>query len=88
MALTNLTVVQQALVSQVGVATPFAVMEGSAAMFMTPIIKYNNKITEDTNVTSDAPTAVMYIDRDMMVDIEDGITVTVDDGCSFSVIEL
>ena len=88
MALTNLTVVQQALISQVGVATPFAVMEGSAAMFMTPIIKYKNKITEDTHVTADAPTAVMYIDRDMMIDIEDGVTLTVDDGCSFTVSDL
>lgn len=85
MALDHLTVIQQDLLSQVGA---IAQREGSSALFLTPIVKYKNKITVDTNVTSDAPTAVMYIDRDMMVDIEDGITVTVDDGCSFSVIEL
>lgn len=85
MALESLTVVQQDLLSQVGAV---AQMEGAAAMFMTPIFKYKNKITKDTHVTADAPTAVMYIDRDMMVDIEDGVTLTVDDECSFTVSDL
>ena len=85
MALESLTVVQQTGISQVGAV---AQMEGAAAMFMTPIIKYKDKITKDTQVTSDAPSAVMFIDRDMMIDIEDGVTLTIDDGCSFTVSDL
>ena len=85
MALESLTVVQQGGISQIGAV---AQVEGSAAMFLTPIIKYKDKITEDTQITADAPTAVMFIDRDMMIDIEDGVTLTIDDGCSFTISDL
>ena len=85
MALESLTVVAQSGISQVGAV---AQMEGSAAMFMTPIIKYKDKITKDTQITADAPSAVMFIDRDMMIDIEDGVTLTIDDGCSFTISDL
>ena len=85
MALSQLTKVQQDLMSEEGATIQRA---GSAAMIDTPIIEYKNKITRDTTISSDAPTAVMYIDRSMTIDIEPGVTVTVDSDCAFCVVDL
>lgn len=49
-------------------------------------VGYDNVIDSDFTVTSANKTAVIYVDQDLTVDIEEGVTVTVDDGCFLNII--
>ena len=49
-------------------------------------VGYDNVIDSDFTVTSANKTAVIYVDQDLTVDIEEGVTVTVDEGCFLNII--
>jgi len=47
---------------------------------------YKNTIESDTTLTNTHPTAVTWIDKDLTLDIEDGVTVTIDDGVAWNIV--
>ena len=49
-------------------------------------VGYDNVIDSDFTVTSANKTAVIYVDQDLTVDIEEGVTVTVDEDCFLNII--
>jgi hypothetical protein len=46
---------------------------------------YDNVIDKDTQISLPYKTAVMQVDRDLTVDIENGVTISIDDGCYFNI---
>jgi hypothetical protein len=54
--------------------------------FTVTAVGYDNVIDSDFTVTSANKTAVIYVDQDLTVDIEEGVTVTVDEGCFLNII--
>jgi hypothetical protein len=49
-------------------------------------VGYHNVFDSDFTITSTYKTAVIYVDQDLTVDIEEGVTVTVDEGCFLNII--
>ena len=47
---------------------------------------YKNTIESDTTLTNTHPTAVTWIDKDLSLDIEDGVTVTIEDGVAWNIV--
>jgi hypothetical protein len=47
---------------------------------------YDNVIDSDVEISLPYKTAAMFVDRDLTVDIESGVTVSVDDGCYFNIV--
>lgn len=52
------------------------------------IFAWSNVIKNNIDITSSHRTALIYVDRDLTVDIEPGFTVTIDDGCYLNIIDL
>lgn len=49
-------------------------------------VGYHNVFDSDFTITSTYKTAVIYVDQDLTVDIEEGVTVSVDEGCFLNII--
>lgn len=47
---------------------------------------YNNSINQDINISLPYKTAAIYADRDLTIDIENGVTITVDNGCYLNIV--
>ena len=47
---------------------------------------YKNTIESDTTLTNTHPTAVTWVDKDLTLDIEEGVTVTIDDGVAWNIV--
>ena len=47
---------------------------------------YKNTIESDTTLSNTHPTAVTWIDKDLTLDIEDGVTVTSEDGVAWNIV--
>ena len=62
-------------------------ISGGGALSNDPIKSYKNSIDSDITLESTHPTAVSWIDQDssLTLDIEDGVTVTVDDGVYWNI---
>jgi hypothetical protein len=52
------------------------------------VFAYDNILSNDISVTTAYKTAAIYADRDLTVDIENGVTVTVDDGCYLNIVDI
>ena len=52
------------------------------------VFGYDNVLNSNINITSSYKTAVIQVDRDLTVDIENGITITVDDGCYLNIVDV
>ena len=50
------------------------------------IVGFDNVIDSDIDITTDYRTAIIYVDQDLTVDIEEGATITIDDGCFLNII--
>jgi len=50
------------------------------------IIGYDNVLNNDIRITSATRTAIIYVDQDLTVDIEEGTTISIDDGCYLNII--
>ena len=50
------------------------------------IFGYDNVLNSDITINSSYKTAVIHVDRDLSVDIENGVTVTIDNGCYLNII--
>ena len=62
------------------------ILEAGSVRYSAPIMAYAKTLSADTSIESDFPTAVVHCDEDLTFDIEEGITLTVDSGCSFNII--
>ncbi len=47
---------------------------------------YKNVIESDVTLTNTHPTAITWIDKDFTLDIEEGVTVTIDDGVAWNIV--
>ena len=47
---------------------------------------YKNTIESNTTLTNTHPTAVTWVDKDFTLDIEEGVTVTIDDGVAWNIV--
>lgn len=47
---------------------------------------YDNVLDSNINITTSYKTAIIHVDRDLTVDIESGVTVTIDDGCYLNIV--
>jgi hypothetical protein len=52
------------------------------------VFGYDNVINSNISVTSSYKTAAIYSDRDLTVDIENGVTVTVDADCYLNIVDV
>ena len=51
------------------------------------ILGYDNVLDTNITITSSYKTAVIHVDRDLTVDIENGVTISVDDGCYLNIVD-
>ena len=51
------------------------------------ILGYDNVLDRDVVITSSYKTAIIHADRDLTVDIENGVTITVDNGCYLNIVD-
>ena len=49
------------------------------------IFGYDNVLDTNITITSSYKTAVIQVDRDLTVDIENGVTISVDSGCYLNI---
>jgi hypothetical protein len=49
------------------------------------ILGYDNILDSNITITSSYKTAVIQVDRDLTVDIENGVTISVDSGCYLNI---
>lgn len=52
------------------------------------VFAYDNVINSNISVTSSYKTAAIYSDRDLTVDIENGVIVTVDADCYLNIVDV
>lgn len=52
------------------------------------IFGYDNVLNTNITITSSYKTAVIQVDRDLTVDIENGVTISVDDGCYLNIVDV
>jgi hypothetical protein len=52
------------------------------------ILGYDNVLDTNITITSSYKTAVIQVDRDLTVDIENGVTISVDDGCYLNIVDV
>ena len=52
------------------------------------ILGYDNVLDSNITITSSYKTAVIQVDRDLTVDIENGVTISVDDGCYLNIVDV
>ncbi len=77
----------------IGVGNTFSVnggitnisISGGGALSNDNIRSYKNTIDADITLPITHPTAVTWIDNELTLDIEEGVTVTVDDGVAWNV---
>ena len=60
-------------------------ISGGGALSNDNIKAYKNAIESNVTLPSTHPTAITWIDKDLTLDIEEGVTVTVDDGVAWNV---
>ena len=60
-------------------------ISGGGALSNDNIRSYKNTIDADITLPITHPTAVTWIDNELTLDIEEGVTVTVDDGVAWNV---
>jgi hypothetical protein len=79
-------------INAVGVITATAfVGDGSGLTGVTTnyykgeIFGYDNVLDTNITITSSYKTAVIQVDRDLTVDIENGVTISVDSGCYLNI---
>ena len=61
---------------------------GASKVYSSTIFAYDNIIESDLTVESPYKTSSIWTCPDVTVDIEDGVTVTVDDGCVLNLIDI
>ena len=79
-------------INAVGVITATAfVGDGSGLTGVTTnyykgeILGYDNVLDTNITITTSYKTAVIQVDRDLTVDIENGVTISVDSGCYLNI---
>ena len=61
-------------------------ISGGGALSNDNIKAYKNTIEADVTLPITHPTAVTWIDKDFTLDIEEGVTVTIDDGVVWNIV--
>ena len=78
----------------IGVGNTFSVnggttnisISGGGALSNDNIKAYKNAIESNVTLPSTHPTAVTWVDKDLTLDIEEGVTVTIDDGVAWNIV--
>lgn len=52
------------------------------------IVAWSNVIYDNVHISPPYRTGMIYVDKDLMVDIEPGFEVTIDDGCYLNIIDI
>ena len=61
---------------------------GASKIYDSTVFAYDNVIDSDTTIESPYKVATLFTSPDVDCDIEDGITVTIDDGCILNFIDI
>lgn len=61
---------------------------GASKIISGTVFAYQNVITEDTDIELPNKTALIYADPDVTVDIEPGVTVSIDATCFLNIVDI
>ena len=61
---------------------------GASKVYNSTIFAYDNVVSKSVTIESPYRTASIWTSPDVTVDIEDGVTVTVDEGCLFQLVDI